>query len=366
MIISHFELYRYTLALKESVKIKGKVLNKREGIILRLQSPGGSEGLGEIAPLPEFNQETIEACVGQLNKILPMIKSQEIPSHLENLNGGFEHWLGHYQLYPSVRFGIEMAILNLVADLKKVPLQRLFYTEPLKEIKVTGLLQGSAKDMEAQAKKMIKEGFTDFKMKVDRDIKESVKKIKAINDIIFEKGILHIDANQYLTVEDAITLGEEIGAAAVTYIEDPFKEPDQMPHFFNQTLIPVAIDEPVKDMSFDQIKSIEGVDFIVIKPGVFGGIERTKKWIEEAKKVALRIVISSAYESDLTIYTLANLSGLCEHDTAAGLDTLKYFKESLLQEPLSIKKGQISLNRGPIHLKDLNNQVLTLITHAKH
>ena len=60
MKIAEIRLQRYTLELARSLTIKGRVLEKRSGLILSLIDSNGQIGYGEIAPLPFLHKETIE------------------------------------------------------------------------------------------------------------------------------------------------------------------------------------------------------------------------------------------------------------------------------------------------------------------
>ncbi|UCF65123.1 MAG: hypothetical protein JSW33_04625, partial [bacterium] len=67
------------------------------------------------------------------------------------------------------------------------------------------------------------------------------------------------------------------------------------------------------------------------------GLARTKK---------LGIVISSTFESGITISVLSQLSGMLRPDNLAmGLDTLRWLKKDLLQEDIMIQQGQIDIQK---------------------
>ncbi|OGX05651.1 MAG: hypothetical protein A2Z88_10785 [Omnitrophica WOR_2 bacterium GWA2_47_8] len=115
--------------------------------------------------------------------------------------------------------------------------------------------------------------------------------------------------------------------------------------------------------TFEQVKSFAGVEVVVLKPTYLGGIEKTWGWMKLAGQYGLQVTISSTFETDLGLYTLAQIAGCTKHQYIAGLDTLKWFKEDLLQGQLRIQKGRIHLNdkidlaaclKSP-HLKEIAN-----------
>ncbi|MDP0406132.1 o-succinylbenzoate synthase, partial [Glaesserella parasuis] len=52
------QLYRYSLPVETGIILRNRRLKQREGLIIHLQH-ADKEGWGEIAPLPEFSQETL-------------------------------------------------------------------------------------------------------------------------------------------------------------------------------------------------------------------------------------------------------------------------------------------------------------------
>ena len=225
-------------------------------------------------------------------------------------------------------------------------------------IRLNGLIEGTKEEVRRQALKHIEEGFTSLKLKVGGDIKQEIEKVQMLDAEIQGRALLHLDANQTWNLEAAVEFGNEVGCAAIEYIEEPFKNINDIPDFFMKTTIPVALDESLCNLGFDKIKSIEGLDFLIIKPTVLGGLEKTWQIMQKAHAVALNTVISSCYETSAGILMLANMSGCSKRDYYAGLDTLHYFKEDLLVDGIVVQRGKINLERDPLSVKDINFDLL--------
>lgn len=364
-IISN-RIYTYALKLDRSLQVKGKEIKKREGIILALTNEQGAEGYGEISPLPGISDETFEKALFQSKKICDYLLENSAPEKFWQLDGQFEQWLGNLKLYPSVRFGIEMAYLTLAANTFDKPIFDLIANGAHKEIHVNGLLIGDKSTVAKQAQAMLKQGYRGMKLKIGQNLDADIEKVKAINDIISGKAILHLDANQSMSFDDAITFGKKIGPAAVDYIEEPFAQQEKIPEFYTDTFIPVALDETVKSINFQTIKKIEGVDIIVLKPTILGGIEKTYQIMQNAQNQGIDSVISSSFESSIGITMLAHLAGTSSRDINAGLDTTKWFKKDLLKPALSIKRGKIDLTHYKIDRTSIDFENLTQIKYANH
>lgn len=359
LIIKDLKIYQYNLPLKETVSIKGTKINNREGLIIQIISEHGYEGFGEIAPLPGLSRDNFKSALDQLKKTKDKLIGRMVPSHIEKLDGKFETWLGSYRLSSSVRFGIEMAVLNLVANTKKISLNALLSQEHHDKIRINALVYGNKDNVKKQAQELVAQGFSSIKLKVGDNIKEEAEKIRAINEVLGEHAVLHLDANQTWDLNKAVQIGEDIGCAAVIYIEEPFENIEDIPEFFMKTTIPVALDETLIDMTFEEIKSIEGVDVIILKPTVLGGVEKIWHLMHEARRLAIEFVLSSSFESSIGLLMLAQLAGSSSRDYTAGLDTFKLFQNDLLKNKLVIEHGKLNIKGRAVHASDIDFSLLT-------
>ncbi len=117
--------------------------------------------------------------------------------------------------------------------------------------------------------------------------------------------------------------------------------------FYQQTHMPIALDETLAVVSCGvtapgrcspTLAHNEGVKAYVIKPTIIGGIIRTLDWIEEARQQGKEAIISSAFESMVSLKVLAHLA--CLTGQTAGLGTERWFKgvKPLVNEAGLIKK----------------------------
>lgn len=358
MNINNIKVFQYDLDLERSLFVKGQEMLTRSGCLLELSS-GDSVGYGEVAPLPGFSDETLSDAIDQVTRLSHFLKADPLPENLEELSGQFDEWLGNLSLYPSVAFGVEMAVLNLMANRDQVTLSELLSETNHTHIPINGLLQGNKMLIEEQAAQLVAAGFTAIKLKVGTDIDKDIERVRCVSQALNGKALLHLDANQAWTLDEAIHFGNEVGLATVDYIEEPLKDYKDVPEFFHQTTIPVALDETVRVIDFQEIKKIEGVDVLVLKPSVIGGIEKTWRIVRDAKGQGISTLISSIFESSVGLLCLANLAGCSFRNNAAGLDTAKWLKNDLLLESLDIQRGRMEVAGRLIRKDSINFDCLT-------
>ena len=105
-----WELFRYSLPLKEPLRILGQELHERTGMILRLHhenhrsSVANNFGEGEIAPLPGMHPESLSDAEKQIRNYLSGKRSVE---------GQFP-----LNLFASVLFGLDMSLRTLFKSRK--------------------------------------------------------------------------------------------------------------------------------------------------------------------------------------------------------------------------------------------------------
>lgn len=363
MIISQVRLYEYSLALKKPIIVKGQSIEKREGILISLEShhPVLLEGFGEVSPLVGMSTETLKEAREQCLLIKEVLFKKEIDTRFVKLSDINSNFTASMNLLPSVQYGVEMALLNALSQHKKEPFCRNLSENCHTHIAINALLQGETDDLCKEALTMVEQGFRRIKLKVGGDVKKDIEKFKAVSQTIGNKAALHLDANQMWTTEEAIDFGKEIGFDRVEYIEEPIKEIKDIPYFYNETFIPVALDESIANIPIEEIGHIEGVDVVVLKPSIIGSIQKTWDIMNQCRDRAIRSVVSSTFESSIGISMLANLAACQPSNYSAGFDTLKWLKDDLLVKSLEVKNGYLDIPEHSLRHKNINFEHLTEI-----
>jgi len=347
MTLAEIKLYRYQLPFVKPLPLKNKTLSHRDGLIIELISSDGLKGYGDVAPLPGFSSESLTKAEHELRKVSEELPGLALPHNLEKLEGGFAKWLAEFHLSSSAQFGLEMATLALLSQQRKISLSKLLCGADPVPVPVNGLLIGETADICAQARELLAQGFKSFKLKVGTlSLKDDIARVKAISDILRGKALLRLDGNQAWELDDAIIFFKEVGMDVVEYIEEPLAKIDDIPAFYNEALIPVAVDESLRDNELEKFRELDGIDIVVVKPMICGGIERSWRLIQEARERGMQVVVSSAFESGVGVSCLVHLAACTNHHVAAGLDTFRWFAQDILATPLTIEHGTIDV-RSP-------------------
>ncbi|KAJ4961763.1 hypothetical protein NE237_021673 [Protea cynaroides] len=351
----------------------------REGFILTLSLEDGSVGFGEVAPM-EMHKENLQDVEEQLRCILHLIQGARISYLLPLRKGSFSSWIQEKlglkpcSIFPSVRCGLEMAVLNALAERQGSSLSSLLLgcaissqesahvkkdetEETMSGVQICALIDsdGTPKDVASIAAKLFEEGFTTIKLKVARRTNplEDAAVIQEIRQKIGYGIKIRADANQKWTFEQAIQFASAVKCCDLQYIEEPVVFEDDIIRFCEETGLPAALDETIDSMQEDLLNKLSvyehpGIVAVVIKPNVVGGFENAAliaKWSQHHDKMA---VISSAFESGLSLSVYIQFAHYLEQQyahicrakyketkatVAHGLGTYRWLKEDVTVEP---------------------------------
>ncbi len=286
------------------MNFNGQKISTREGLIVQLQDRQKQFGLGEIAPLPGFSQESLTQTKAQMISLL---------------NNGLENLSATKELYPSVHFALDMA-------LQKMPL--------LEKVSVADsipLLQGDNASVIKQYAALQRPRLIKLKVarqKVDDDLL-LFKELSRLNPNLR----IRCDANQGWSAAQASCFFKGIDKPILDYIEEPTDCHQHNLQLAEKYKINLALDETLQNSDFNyQHKS--SIKALVLKPTLIGSLTRLQYFIDIAAQRQLQVHISSSFESIIGLQQLAALAKRYQKQCSLtlGIDTLKYFHSPLLTE----------------------------------
>jgi len=361
MAIVSCEAFRYDLPLAVTLNLGRQTLKSRRGFIIRLADEWDNYGYGEVAPFPGIHTEDVVAALKQYRDIVPNLTECEFSSQLRDLNGAFERWLGQYNLFPSLRYGVEMAMLNLLAAREACSLARLLSAAYPRFLPVNGLIiDGSASDSKAQLPEISAEGLTAVKLKVGRrPLQDDIDAVRKARSILGNNVSLRLDSNRYWDFETAVKFAEATVDCTIEYIEEPLADPSRLPDFHALTKLPIALDESLSGQNPLLMVVPECVQALILKPAVLGGLEKTQAFIRLAERHKIKVVISSVFESGVSLAALANCAAaLTGGINPAGLDTYRWLLDDLPVQRFSTSAAQVDVDRVHFQARQLRPDLL--------
>ncbi len=323
----------YAFDFQNPFTFAGTTLNQRTGYILEVIASNGLKVRGEIAPLPGMSAETLRKAHHDLVEAQSRLKDFNIVLDKDELVASLRGSI-FAGLCPSVRFGVESALLTLAARACGISLAE-FLGGVLEDVPTAALLQGSREQILADARSLSGRGYQAFKLKVgSRNILLDVKKVQDLRALIGGQGSIRLDGNRVWSLKEVLLFVDLAGRAQIEFIEEPLSDMEKIGEFYQATRIPVALDETLSLPRL--LVDSEAVKYYILKPTVLGGIIPCLDWMEKARRGGKKAIISSAFESPVGLKVLANLA--CLTGTTAGLGTERWLKGV---EPLADAGGMI-------------------------
>jgi len=349
-------IYRFSLPLKQKMLLKYTHIHQRDGLILILTDTSGNVGLGEISPLPGYSRETMETAIYKTTMLVDrLINFGEFSSH-QNSRGSM-NWKD--RTAPSVvHFGVETALLSLLANARNISLGAMLYGHSSNKIPINGLIKSSLSEWVPEAEYLVSEGYKTLKIKVGRinPILEA-RGIKEIRHFIGPDIKLRLDANRSWDLDTAMNFGKFVSSSDIEYIEEPMENPADLPRFYDGCGVHFAFDETLHrivdpTISFD---AYTGLKAFVMKPTLIGCTARFITLVNQAKSQNIQPILSSSFESDVGLAALAQLAGsITGEEVAVGLDTRSALAGGTTIIPSAIQNGWMPVRTLTTADLDLN------------
>ncbi|MGE5394698.1 MAG: o-succinylbenzoate synthase, partial [Candidatus Saccharibacteria bacterium] len=298
-------------------------------------SDGTHTGIGECAPLPDLS---VESPTQMSRKLLQVC--EEISYFIqmpEDLN-----------LWPSIRFGLETALLDLNSGGQQI-LYPSAFTQGGQGIPINGLIwMGTPEFMKQQIRSKLDAGFRCIKMKIGAiDFETELSLLREIRrEFSADKITLRVDANGAYSYQTALENLKRLSDLGIHSIEQPIAAGrwEEMARLCEQSPVPVALDEELigvyitKDQ--EQIARQIHPAYFILKPSLHGGLKGCQQWIDLARENNIGWWITSALESNIGLNAIAQWTYQLNTSTEQGLGTGQLYTNNI-DSPLEIQKDRL-------------------------
>jgi o-succinylbenzoate synthase len=321
---------KYTLQFKQASGTSRGVYTTRDSWFIFV-SDGTNTGIGECAPLPDLSIEPLKKMGIKLLQICEQIDYFcQFPEELKS--------------WPSIRFGLETALL----DLRNGGQRQLFpseFTRGEQGIPINGLIwMGTSEFMKQQIRAKLDAGFHCIKMKIGAlDFETEFELLKSIRkEFSAEQITLRVDANCAYTYQTALENLKHLSDLQIHSIEQPIETGRwaEMAELCHQSPVPIALDEELIGITSEKEmqKLVETIRpaYLILKPSLHGGFAGCEQWIRQAEKAGSGWWITSALESNIGLNAIAQWTFHLNAKHEQGLGTGQLFTNNF-DSPLEIE-----------------------------
>ena len=250
--------------------------------------------------------------------------------------------------FPSIQFGVEMALRSLDSDTGFALFPSAF-TRGEQAISINGLVwMGDERFMREQIAEKLDQGFVCIKMKIGAiDFNTELSLLKSIRSQFSASDIeLRVDANGAFDPSEAMEKLKRLAEFDLHSIEQPIKQGQwqEMAALCEKTPLPIALDEELigvfsEDRKTRLIQTIKP-QFIILKPTLIGGWSGSDSWIRLAEDHQAGWWVTSALESNIGLNAISQYTFTKNSKLPQGLGTGGLFTNNI-DSPLVVRDGML-------------------------
>ena len=340
-----FSYTKRTLRFRMEAGTSRGVLTSRDVYWIKVQEEGdmGPVGWGEAAPLVGLSPDYGPDFEKNLFDILQQATARSWTLSEESVLQEAKACVPF--AFPSIRFGLETALLDFANGGKKRILANTFYDQGA-PLPINGLIwMGNEEFMLTQIDQKLQEGFDCLKMKIGAiDFEQELRLLAYIREQASpEQLLLRVDANGAFSSKEALAKLEQLAPLGIHSIEQPIAvgQWSALRDLCKNSPIPIALDEELIGLE-DKTRVLTEVQpqYLILKPSLLGGILETREWIQLAEERGIGWWMTSALESNIGLNAITQLTSTYQPSIAQGLGTGKLYYNNLAS-PLEVATGEI-------------------------
>jgi o-succinylbenzoate synthase len=355
MKVTRIRWAAYRIPFKAPYETARGGASHRSGILLRLETDSGHEGLGEASLDPSITRGAIEALLPPLEALASAL----IDAQPDDVDSILEPYLVGDEAARAAHCAIETALADARARAAQLPLAALLQpafegTTPayLSTVAVNATIAAHSLETAAAAALVARvAGFGCIKLKVGMEatIPGEVARVAAVREVIGSEIKLRLDANGAWDEATAVAAIRALAPYDIELIEQPVPGVDieALGRIRNAVTTTIAADEALSDYASAE-RAMPHADVLVLKPMRLGGPSTANYLSRFATSSGLGTVVTTTIDTGIANAMALHLAAsLPDEGRAHGLATASLLESDLLVQPLVIERGYMSLPAGP-------------------
>jgi o-succinylbenzoate synthase len=326
MIFNNIDIIPYNLNLKRALTNSKRTYLTTSGFIIKL-SLDNYVGFGEASPLKSFSKENLKQIIWGFEEFKISL--------VENSNYDKDDFFDLIKIYtdkiPSLQFSLDMAFYDILSQKSSVSLAQYLNPSSLKIVKLGSF---SLEDFQSNN--------PNVKIKLPcKGLKSDIKFLEKTFKNYSNNILFRVDFNRGHNINDVLNICDFLSNYKIEYIEEPLNNMtvDQLKVLKNKTNIKIAIDESIYNMNYKELIENDCIDYAILKPSIYGGVDKIIKLCKYLRLNAVDVVLSSSLENYIGTMGLINLAAALELSTAHGINNQIFYNynEKLLFDEQTMK-----------------------------
>lgn len=342
-LITQITSQPYQLPLRQPWQSARGQWTSREGWLLCLTA-GGLQGYGDCAPLPAAGTETPAAAARALERLPALLQGHSAEEAVKACSQALP-------ATPAVRFAVESALLDRLAQQAGLPLRRYLQPDSRDQVRVNAMLGALSELREAAWQGAVAQGYEVLKLKVGvGTAAREYEQLVALAEQLPAGVHLRLDANAAWDWATATQMLAALRDLPIEAVEEPLAEPhaDALARLQARVPFPLALDESLQQGNWLADLQALPVRRLVLKPMVIGGLQATLAIAAAARAAAVEVVLTSVFESAAGLWPSVQLAATLPGKQAHGLATQDWLAVDIGMPP-PIEQGWVELPQRSGH-----------------
>lgn len=349
MKIRDIKIKKISVPLKTPFKTALRTVERVEDIIVEIYTDTGNIGFGEAPPTGVITGDTTGSIIGAIED---HIKKSIIGMEIENFESIMQKLNRCIVKNTSAKAAVDIALYDLYGQLYKAPLYKLlggFRKEITTDITIS---VNEPEEMVKDSIDAIKRGYKTLKIKVGKDYKKDLERMKAIRQAIGYDIDLRIDANQGWKPKEAVKVLREMEDAGlnIEFVEQPViaHDIDGLKFVTDNVSMPVLADESIfSPMDALNVLQRRAADLINIKLMKTGGIYNALKICSLAEIYGAQCMVGCMLEAKVSVTAAVHLACAKSIITKIDLDGPVLCSEDPINGGAVFNESKITLTDKP-------------------
>ena len=242
--------------------------------------------------------------------------------------------------------------MDLLARFNRGSIATYLDSQAAPDVAVNAMLGiGSPEQTAAEAASLVETGFGCLKLKAGDEPDGSLEaRVGAVREAVGPEVALRLDFNGSLGADWAADVLAAVASFDIEYAEQPIPPgagAEALARLRWTGTVPIAADESVRDLGSARILIETGaVDALVVKPARVGGLRQAHAIIELASSASVPVTVSTLFETGIGLAGALHLAATAPGPQAHGLATGELLASDLLQTPLAVTAGRMTVPAG--------------------
>jgi D-galactarolactone cycloisomerase len=322
MKITEVTAFPVGVALDEPLRWGAMVVGSKGGIVVRVRTDEGIEGIGEAGFSSEYFSTVGPIINDQLGPMILGRDPLDIAALWQDMLNATHMW-GRRGIETYALSGIDIALWDLLGKVSGQPVYRMLGAA---KSKVRAYFAPSLKEAHLivdEAVEAVEHGFTAMKLRHGPDLKAGVAMVSMVRDAVGADIDIMVDANMSFNRREALVLAHELEQLDVAWLEEPILSRSLTQYVDDHTWLSDRVEINLAGgesllTRFEYLDLLRRRTFDILQPDCtsVGGISEAKRVADMASSWNLTCVPHIACSSGTGIALAAGLQLILACDNA--------------------------------------------------